>query len=133
MHKSKLPLEINHEKERLWSDYLWTESELEHAAFIYHSPGDWELHERLWAVRGGQTTTKPGYKIGPKRIDDYSIHLITEGELLLSYGEQQCLLRSGDLLYVSGDPLYVPKTYTMYITSDDMDCLSWLSSCGLTS
>lgn len=77
----------------------WKDYGNEKAEFLYHTPDEWELSEKLWTVRGGQTITKPGYQAGPKRMDGYSIHIVKEGRLLFESGSggRQFLLRNGDL------------------------------------
>jgi AraC-like DNA-binding protein len=104
-----------------WKDYSH-----EHAEFLYHSPGNWEREQSVWAVRGGQSVTKPGYMAGPKRMDCYSLHLIKEGHLLLMEGDREIALRGGDLFC-----MYKGRSYTY---SRDALCkkmtLSWLAFDG---
>ena len=73
------------------------EYDYEFADFIYYTPGNLDREGRLWPVRAGRSQAKPNYKVGPKRIECYSLHLIQDGMLRLEYGGRQTDLRKGDL------------------------------------
>lgn len=104
-----------------WKDYGH-----EHAEFLYHTPSGWEQKQSVWAVRGGQSVTKPGYYAGLKLMDCYSLHLVTEGRLILREGDREIELEGGDLFCK-----YKGRSYTYF---RDPDCvkmtLSWLAFDG---
>lgn len=104
-----------------WKDYGH-----EHAEFLYHTPGSWEQEQSVWVVRGGQSVTKPGYQAGPRRMDCYSLHLVTEGRLILREAEREIQLLGGDLFCK-----FKGRSYTYH---RDPHCkrltLSWLAFDG---
>lgn len=98
----------------------------EWAEFLYHTPSEWETGGQAWAVRGGQSTTKPGYHVGPKRMDCYSIHIIREGTLHFISGNQAFAVNKGDIFC-----MFPGRTYTYYRESACAELqLSWLAFDG---
>ncbi|MDQ6419529.1 AraC family transcriptional regulator [Paenibacillus sp. LHD-117] len=75
----------------------WKDDMHERVEFLYHTPSPYELGEKVWVVRGGQSITKPSYHVGPKRMDCYSLHAVTEGKLVLRDGSREFGLSGGDL------------------------------------
>lgn len=75
----------------------WRNDAHERVEFLYHTPGRWELGEQVWTVRGGQSITKPDYRVAPRWMDCYSLHAITEGKLILQEGDREISLSAGDL------------------------------------
>lgn len=76
---------------------FWRNDAHERVEFLYHTPGRWELGEQVWTVRGGQSMTKPSYRVAPRWMDCYSLHAITEGKLILQEGDREISLSAGDL------------------------------------
>ncbi|MDF2838220.1 MAG: transcriptional regulator, AraC family, partial [Paenibacillus sp.] len=75
----------------------WRDDAHERVEFLYHTPSRWELGEQVWTVRGGQSITKPDYRVAPRWMDCYSLHAVTEGKLVLREGEREVSLAGGDL------------------------------------
>jgi AraC-like DNA-binding protein len=48
-------------------------------------------------LRVGQNRAKPKYKVGPRFIEQYSIHIVLEGILKLALGDREVLLGKGDV------------------------------------
>jgi AraC-like DNA-binding protein len=82
------------------------EYDYEYADFIYYTPGELDKAGGLWPVRAGRCLAKPHYKVGPKRIECYSIHFVREGRLRLEYEGWQVELARGDLFV-----LFPNRTY----------------------
>ncbi|WP_435166930.1 AraC family transcriptional regulator [Paenibacillus glycanilyticus] len=82
------------------------EYDYEYADFIYYTPGELDKAGRLWPVRAGRCLAKPHYKVGPKRIECYSIHIVREGRLRLEYEGRQVELARGDLFVLFPDRTY---------------------------
>ncbi|MGO4109055.1 AraC family transcriptional regulator [Paenibacillus sp. YAF4_2] len=82
------------------------EYDYEYADFIYYTPGELDKAGRLWPVRAGRCLAKPHYKVGPKRIECYSIHFVREGRLRLEYEGRQVELAKGDLFVLFPDRTY---------------------------
>lgn len=68
------------------------EGDYEHAQFIYYTPRKLDKESQIWPVRGGRSLAKPYYKVGPKRIECYSLHLVQEGELWLEFQDKRVRL-----------------------------------------
>lgn len=106
----------------------WRNEEQEHVLFLYHTPGIWELSGPLWTVRGGRTATKPNYRVGPKRIADYSLHYILAGSVWLEYGDQRVELGAGNLFC-----LYPGQVYTYgQLAADHALQMAWVVCGGPT-
>ncbi|SFD96396.1 AraC-type DNA-binding protein [Paenibacillus catalpae] len=82
------------------------EYDYEYADFIYYRPGELDKACGLWPVRAGRCLAKPHYKVGPKRIECYSIHFVREGGLRLEYEGRQVELARGDLFVLFPDRTY---------------------------
>ncbi|MCS7460604.1 AraC family transcriptional regulator [Paenibacillus doosanensis] len=68
------------------------EFDYEYAEFIYYTPRNLDKESQFWPIRGGRSTGKPNYKVGPKRIECYSLHLVQEGELVFEYQNHKVTL-----------------------------------------
>jgi AraC-type DNA-binding domain-containing proteins len=82
------------------------EYDYEYADFIYYTPGELDKASQLWPVRAGRCLAKPHYKVGPKRIECYSLHFVREGRLRLEYEGRQVELAKGDLFVLFPDRTY---------------------------
>jgi AraC-like DNA-binding protein len=76
---------------------LMQEFEYEHAEFFYYTPRGLDKEGQIWPVRGGRSIAKPNYRVGPKRIDCYSLHLVQEGEVWFEFQGKQVRLGTNDL------------------------------------
>ncbi|MDO3408925.1 AraC family transcriptional regulator [Saccharibacillus sp. CPCC 101409] len=102
------------------------EYEHEYARFIYYTPGELDREAQLWPIRGGRTIAKPNYRVGPKRIECYSLHFVLGGELAFEYDDRRIELRRGDVFC-----LFPEQTYHYYIVPSDSDLrMSWLALDG---
>lgn len=96
------------------------------AEHIYYSPTEWEQGCRFWPVRGGLSITKPGYLVGPKRIECYSLHFVREGKIILEFDGETQTLEAGDVFC-----LYPWVTYVYRRVETDRALeLSWLAMQG---
>lgn len=102
------------------------EYEYEFADFIYYTPGQLEKECRIWPVRAGRSLAKPNYKVGPKRIECYSLHFVQEGMIRLQYEGKQVELEKGDVFCLFP---YRKYFYDM-IPSDRPLQMSWLAVDG---
>ncbi|CAM3275896.1 AraC family transcriptional regulator [Paenibacillus lupini] len=82
------------------------EYDYEYADFIYYTPGELDKAGGLWPVRAGRCLAKPHYKVGPKRIECFSIHFVREGRLRLEYDGRQVELARGDFFVLFPDRTY---------------------------
>lgn len=102
------------------------EYEVEYAEFIYYTPGPLDKEGQLWPVRAGRSRAKPGYRVGPKRIECYSLHFLHEGKAGLKYGNQVQELQKGDMFC-----LFPGQTYHYYIMPSEAPLqMSWLALDG---
>lgn len=98
----------------------------EFAEFIYYTPGQWDKEARLWPVRGGHSIAKAHYRVGPKRIECYSLHVVHAGRLCLEFTDKSIELGSGDLFC-----LFPGRTYNYYaLSSEEPLQMSWLAMDG---
>lgn len=102
------------------------EYEQEHAEFIYYTPRSADKEGQVWPVRGGRSAAKPHYRVGPKRIDCYSLHLLHEGELRFDWQGRRVRLTDGGLFC-----LFPGVTYDYANAAPDKPLrLSWLAFDG---
>ncbi|WP_331281712.1 AraC family transcriptional regulator [Paenibacillus sp. FSL P4-0081] len=102
------------------------EYEYEYAEFIYYSPGYLDREGQLWPVRAGRSQAKPNYRVGPKRIECYSLHFVYEGKVGLNYGDEHIELQKGDMFC-----LFPDQTYHYYIIPAESPLqMSWLALDG---
>ncbi|GIP26635.1 hypothetical protein J23TS9_17650 [Paenibacillus sp. J23TS9] len=102
------------------------EYEYEFADFIYYTPAELDKEARIWPVRAGRSLGKPNYKVGPKRIESYSLHFLQEGMIRLEFGDKWIDLQQGDLFC-----LYPGQTYCYYrLPSDSTLRMNWLALDG---
>ncbi|MFD2329989.1 helix-turn-helix domain-containing protein [Cohnella sp. GCM10020058] len=73
------------------------EYEYEFAQFIYYTPGRLDKQSQLWPVRAGRSVAKPSYRVGPKRIECYSLHFVHEGKVRIEWEGKWAELQEGDL------------------------------------
>jgi AraC-like DNA-binding protein len=102
------------------------EYDYEYADFIYYTPGELDKAGGLWPVRAGRCLAKPHYKVGPKRIECYSLHFVREGRLRLEYEGRQIELRKGDIFCLFPDRTYF---YDMLPAERELE-MSWLAMDG---
>ncbi|MCM3781810.1 AraC family transcriptional regulator [Neobacillus mesonae] len=77
-------------------------------------------------MRSGSNIAKPNYRVGPRRIECYSIHFVREGTLVFEYEGESTLLNAGDLFC-----MYPGRTYLYYKKPDEQTLrLSWLAMDG---
>jgi AraC-like DNA-binding protein len=97
--------------------------ENEFADFYYYTPNQWDKDGKFCPVRGGESMTKPGYSVGPKRIECYSMHFVRMGSIQLEYEGKQKTLGAGDIFC-----LYPWRTYTYRREDQDSALqLCWLA------
>lgn len=102
------------------------EYDYEYADFIYYTPGELDKSTGLWPVRAGRCLAKPHYKVGPKRIECYSLHFVREGKLRLEHEGREVELGKGDLFCLFPDRAYY---YDMLPTERPLE-MSWLAVDG---
>lgn len=102
------------------------EYDYEYARFIYYTPGNLDKEGQLWPVRGGCCLAKPNYRVGPKRIECYSLHVINAGKVDLHYGDQHMELQQGDIFCLFPDQTY----HYHLIPSESPLLMSWLALDG---
>ncbi|WP_127579731.1 AraC family transcriptional regulator [Paenibacillus koleovorans] len=104
------------------------ESEFEFADFIYYTPSGMDKEWQLWPLRAGRNVAKPDYRVGPRRIECYSLHFVLDGAIRVEYGDGRVDLRRGDLFC-----LYPGKSYCYYRLSPEHEPplqLRWLALDG---
>ncbi|WP_123043897.1 AraC family transcriptional regulator [Cohnella candidum] len=103
------------------------EYDYEFAQFLYYTPGYIEKEGQLWPVRAGRSIAKPHYKVGPKRIECYSLHFVHEGIVRFEFDDGKWIdLRRGDLFC-----LFPGRTYHYrQVPSENPLRLSWLALNG---
>lgn len=105
---------------------MMQEYDYEFADFIYYTPGDLDKEGRIWPVRAGRSIAKPNYKVGPKRIECYSLHFVQEGRVRLEYEGNQVELEKDDLFC-----LFPGRTYSYdMLPSEKPLQMSWLAVDG---
>lgn len=98
------------------------EFDYEHAQFIYYTPRKLDKECQIWPVRGGRSRAKPNYKVGPKRIECYSLHLVQEGEIWIEFQDKRVRLGKHDLFC-----LFPGFTYYYRVAASDPELrLSWI-------
>lgn len=98
----------------------------EFAEFLYYTPAEIDKGSPFWLVRAGRNIAKPGYRIGPRRIECSSIHFVTEGSLMVEYKGQSCRLQAGDAFC-----MYPNETYLYYKPDGEPSLqLTWLAMDG---
>lgn len=73
------------------------EFDYEHAQFIYYTPRKLDKESQIWPVRGGRSLAKPNYRVGPKRIECFSLHLVQDGEIWMEFQDKRVRLGKHDL------------------------------------
>jgi AraC-like DNA-binding protein len=102
------------------------EYEREYAEFIYYTPGALDKEGRIWPVRAGRNIAKPHYKVGPKRIECYSLHFVEQGKVAVEYDGKRAELQQGDLFC-----LFPGRTYHYgMLPSDSPLRMSWIALDG---
>ncbi|GFZ79612.1 hypothetical protein GCM10008018_26450 [Paenibacillus marchantiophytorum] len=82
----------------------------EFADFWYSIPQDIQTAGGCWVVRAGQNIAKPSYHVGPKVIEQISIHWILQGSVRVTNGHQIVILSRGDLFCLFPGISYVYET-----------------------
>lgn len=102
------------------------EYDYEFADFIYYTPGELDKEGGIWPVRAGRSLAKPNYKVGPKRIECYSLHFVYEGMIRFEFDGKWMDLKQGDLFC-----LFPGRTYYYYkLPSASSLRISWLALDG---
>ncbi|MBM7567842.1 AraC family transcriptional regulator [Paenibacillus sacheonensis] len=73
------------------------EFEYEFAESLYYTASEFEKKGGIWPIRAGRNQAKPGYAIGPKIIECYSIHFVAEGAVEFEFKGGAATLEAGDL------------------------------------
>ncbi|MGO4545142.1 AraC family transcriptional regulator [Paenibacillus sp. 2TAB23] len=102
------------------------EYDYEFADFIFYTPGDLDKDGRIWPVRAGRCLAKPNYKVGPKRIECFSLHFVLEGKVRIQYEGKEVELQKDDVFCLFPGRKY---GYDM-ILSDRPLQMSWLAMDG---
>ncbi|MBB6634656.1 AraC family transcriptional regulator [Cohnella thailandensis] len=102
------------------------EYDYEFAQFIYYTPGNLDKEAQLWPVRAGRSIAKPNYKVGPKRIECYSLHFVYDGRVRVEWDGNWAELQKGDLFC-----LFPGRTYHYrMLPSESPLRMSWLALDG---
>ncbi|MED4958397.1 AraC family ligand binding domain-containing protein, partial [Paenibacillus macerans] len=102
------------------------EYDYEFAEFIYCTPGYLDKEAQLWPVRAGRSIAKPHYRVGPKRIECYSLHFVLEGKVCLEYADKRVELQKDDLFC-----LFPGRTYHYYaLPEEPPPQMNWLALDG---
>ncbi|ACX63057.1 AraC family transcriptional regulator [Paenibacillus sp. FSL H8-0457] len=102
------------------------EYEYEYAEFIYYTPGYLDKEAQIWPVRAGRSLAKPNYRVGPKRIECYSLHFVHEGTVRLEFDGKRVDLQKNDLFC-----LFPGRTYYYHLLPSDAPLrMSWLALDG---
>jgi AraC-like DNA-binding protein len=102
------------------------EYEREFAEFLYYTPRSLDKEGQIWPVRAGRNTAKPNYRVGPKRIECYSLHFVDEGNVCLEYDDRRLELQQGDLFC-----LFPGRTHHYYmLPSDSLLRMRWIALDG---
>lgn len=105
---------------------MMQEYEHEYAEFIYYTPGYLDREAQLWPVRAGRNIAKPHYKVGPKRIECYSLHFVLEGNVCFEFEGKRIELQPGDLFC-----LFPGRTYFYHaLPSEKPLRMNWLAMDG---
>jgi len=105
---------------------MMKEYEYEYANYVYYTPGDLDKEGCIWPVRAGSCLAKPNYKVGPKRIECYSLHFVQEGRLRLEYEGNQVELQKDDMFC-----LFPGRTYKYEMLPAEKPLqMSWLAVDG---
>lgn len=98
----------------------------EFAEFIYYTPGCLDKEAQLWPVRGGRSIAKSNYKVGPKRIECFSLHFVLEGSMCLEYDDKRIKLGKNDLFC-----LFPGRTYDYYVIPSEAQLqMNWIALDG---
>ncbi len=101
------------------------EHAIEYADVWHYMPSRYERAGGFWLVRAGRNLAKPNYRVGPKQIDSFGLHIIMEGRLTLRYGHQEIELGANDLFC-----LFPLITYEYRICGDERLRMAWLTMEG---
>lgn len=105
---------------------FFQEYEHEYAEFLFNTPSEFDKRDQAWLVRMGRNIAKTSYRVGPRRIECYSIHMVQEGHIRFEYDGQQQLLGPGDLFC-----MYPGITYLYYKNQDKESLrLTWMAMDG---
>ncbi len=105
---------------------MMQEYEYEYAEFIYYTPGYLDKEEQIWPVRAGRSIAKPNYRVGPKRIECYSLHFVHEGMVRLEFDDKRVDLQKNDLFC-----LFPGRTYYYHMLPAEAPLqMSWLAVDG---
>ena len=102
------------------------EYETEFAQFLYYTPGHLDREGQLWPVRAGRSIAKPNYRVGPKRIECFSLHLVLGGRVQFEYAGQRTELQKNDLFCLFPNQTY----YYSQLPSESPLQLNWLALDG---
>lgn len=89
------------------------EFEYEFAEILYYTPGKWDKEEKFWPVRAGISQAKPNYRVGPKRIQYYSIHFVMKGAMVLERNGEKHKINQGGAFC-----LFPHHTYIYYKSNE---------------
>ncbi|CAG7636686.1 HTH-type transcriptional activator RhaR [Paenibacillus solanacearum] len=102
------------------------EYEYEYAEFLYYTPKELDKQSQLWPVRGGRSVAKPNYRVGPKRIECYSLHIVQAGSLRLEFEGRRLHLGDNQLFC-----LFPGVTYHYTLDAADSPlALCWIAIDG---
>lgn len=98
----------------------------EYAHIWYIVPSLFARSGGVYILRAGHNLAKPGYHVGPKRIECHSIHFVLQGELCLVHNGKETRLHSGDAFC-----LFPEQPYTYWRSSDAIPLrMIWLALDG---
>ncbi|CAM3727877.1 MULTISPECIES: AraC family transcriptional regulator [Paenibacillus] len=98
----------------------------EYADIRMQVPSDLQRSAGLYVLRSGFNRAKPGYDVGPKRIECYSFHFILKGKLCLEDEENSHELQEGQLFV-----LFPHVSYRYYKAESSPELsLSWIAMGG---
>lgn len=102
-----------------------------HHEFIesqYYLPTEFDKMGGVWPLKVGYNISKPNYHMGPRIIEYFSIHFVTQGRVLYTYKNQKSVLREGDVFCLYPDTNH--EYQTLCLEQDPPLKMHWLAFGG---
>lgn len=101
---------------------------MEYAERYFFTPTAVETSSAIWAIRLGQTATKPNYHIGPRTTPYYSLHFVLEGAGTFIQDNQMYMLSQNDLFC-----LFPNKSHEYFTSKELLLKMAWIAFDGQKS